>query len=176
MNLSQAFNKIISTKWTMTNNFKAHFQGEHGGLFDFLPEHGEINIVNYNLDSLTAEEQNLFTAGRHLSILGAEEIHTCSMKIRDQDQLKIYKNFIKIWRNQIYKYYDEYKFSVVIIKEPDYPGESEKTVLTAKECYLYNVGNLSLDNEQENQIFEFDIQIKTPNVSIDGFDQYVILK
>lgn len=175
MNLSEAFNRIVNTRWTLSNNFKAHFQGEHGDLFNFLPEHGEINIVNFNLDALAAEEQNAYTGCKHVSILGVEEIHTCSMKIRDHNQLDIYKNFLKIWRSQIYKYYDEYKFSVVIIKEPDYPSESEKVVLTAKECYLFNVGNLVLDNEQENQIVEFDIQLKSPNISFDNIDQYIML-
>lgn len=172
MDISSAYNKIINTRWSFTNNFKVQFHGVNGGLFDFLPSHGELNIVNYNLDSLSAEEQNLFTAGRHVSILGAEEIHTCTMKIRDHDQLSIYKNFLLIWRQQIYKYFDEYKFDIVIIKEPDYPNETEKQVLQAKDCYIVNVGNLTLDNEQENQIFEFDVQIKSSNVSIDGFNQY----
>lgn len=175
MKLSDAYNKIIHTKWTFANNFKVHFMGPHGEDFNFLPNHGELNIVNYTLDSLSAEEQTAFTAGRHLSILCAEEMHTCSMKIRDQDQLNIYTKFLTLWRSQIYKYLDEYVFDLYIIKEPDYPAEIEKTVLKAKDCYISNVGALTLDNEQENQIFEFDLQIKTPNVVIGNFEQFSIM-
>ena len=174
MKLSDAYNKIINSKWTFTNNFKVQFMGNGSSLFNFLPSRGELNIVSYTMDSLTAEEQTAFTAGRHVSILCAEEMHTCSLKIRDQDQLSIYTNFLKVWRSQIYKYFDEYKFDLIIIKEPDYPGEKEKTVISARECYIFNVGSLILDNEQENQIFEFDLQIKCPNIVIDGFEQYTM--
>ena len=103
-------------------------------------------------------------------------MHSGSFKIRDYNQLSIYKQFIKIWRNQLYKYYDDYKFSIEVIKEPDYPDESEKVILTAKECYIHTVDALQLDNENENQIFEFTVNFRTPNVSIDNFDQYALLR
>ena len=35
MELSQAFNKIVNTKWSFANNFKIHFQGEHANMFKF---------------------------------------------------------------------------------------------------------------------------------------------
>lgn len=176
MELSQAFNKIVNTKWSFANNFKIHFQGEHANMFDFLPNHGELHVINFSLDALMAEDLSIFAGGRHLQILGVEEVHSGSFKIRDYNQLSIYKQFIKIWRTQLYKYYDDYKFSIVVIKEPDYPDEREKVILTAKECYIHTVDVLQLDNENENQIFEFTVNFRTPNVSIDNFDQYALLR
>ena len=90
--------------------------------------------------------------------------------------------FTAQFREQAYRYFDDYTFNVFISKDSDYGDQYHNDttgrgrnswraspVMSLKRCSIENVSQLSFSNATENQIVEFTVAFVANDVEI--YDQ-----
>lgn len=175
LSLHDAISKIQETRWTFTNNFNVQF------LFD-----GNNKLAKrYGLDGLdinlyvkeckipqigTSSLIEKFTLDRPRIAMGAWECTTFDFTFKDFDNLDLYKRFVAYVAGERYTYFDQYKFKIKVMKLGDHYGdESEKHVLTLDNCYITTVSQITFSNDNEAQVLEFGVQIKSASLeSVEG--------
>lgn len=168
--LHDAVAEIQRTNWTFTNNFDIQL------LFDskntLANKCGLSNLdINLYVKSCIIPQvgtSNLieqFTLNRPRIAMGVWEPTMFNLTFKDFDNLNLYKRFVSYIAGERYTYFDEYKFQVKLMKLGDHiTDEPEKHVITFDNCYMTTVSQITLSNETDSQVLEFDIQIKSASL------------
>lgn len=168
--LHEAVAEIQRTKWTFNNNFDLQLLfGPSNKLASKCGLNGlDINLYIKNCIIPQIGVSNLieqYTLHRPRIAMGVWEPTTFTLNFKDFDNLNLYKRFVAYIAGERYIYFDEYKFQVKLIKLGDHLTDvPEKHVLTLDNCYFTNISQISLSNETESQILEFDVQIKSASL------------
>ena len=97
---------------------------------------------------------------------GRQELYRFSITFRDLDQMKLYREFHKLYKDQRNNYFDDICMQVKILKDSDWYGEPvTKEFMTFEGTMIENISNVSFNNENENEIVEFSVNFKA-NVMI----------
>lgn len=81
-----------------------------------------------------------------------------TITFRDQDQLSLYRTLSRAFVASRKMYADDCACTIVVIKDADYKGESDKKLITFNKCLMTNISQLSFSNETKNQIAEFSVE------------------
>lgn len=119
--------------------------------------------VDLNIKDISAPQwgMSLFEeiiADRRVLAYDKFENFTVSVTFRDQDQLALYRTLTKAFVASRNMYSDDCACTIVIIKDADYKGESDKKLLTFNKCVMTGISQLSFSNETKNQIAEFSVE------------------
>jgi len=158
LKLKDAVVKAYETKWSMVNTFTVQITGgvAGGGYNDSF----QINIKDFTSSDFQNDPIEAFTANKWFIHNGKDNLYRFSMTVRDEDQLKYYKEFLKMYGDQKEKYFDDIKMTVTITKDADWISESDKKLLEYSGVMIETVSNLAFSNETENQIAEFTVGFK----------------
>ena len=174
-NLHDAVSEIQRKNWTFTNNFNVQllFDGNNKLARQCGLDGLDINlyIKDCNIPQLgTSTIIEKFILERPRIAMGVWEPTVFQFKFRDFDNLDLYKRFVAYVAGERYSYFDDYKFQVKLIKLGDHSGdETEKHVLTLDNCYMTTVSQITLSNDTDAQILEFEVQIKSASLeSVEG--------
>lgn len=172
--LHDAISNIYNTKWTLNTNFYLDMTPHDDntlwgdlGLKDIdlnlylksieLPQYGTNTVI---------EE---FINDRYRIAQGVYDVAQITLSFKDFDSFILYKTFLKYLTNSRNKYFNDISFNIDIYKLPDYPGEETKKIMTIEKCIIKYVSKITLSNESEAQIGEFDVQIQSscvPKINI----------
>lgn len=164
--LHDAISTIYNTKWALNTNFYIELTPHNDntlwselGLKDFdlnlyiksieLPQYGTSTVI---------EE---FINDRYRIAQGVYDVAQITLSFKDFDSFILYKTFLKYLTNSRNKYFNDISFNIDIFKMPDYPEETSKKIMTIEKCIIKYVSKITLSNENEAQIGEFDIQIQS---------------
>ena len=173
-NLHDAVSEIQNKNWTFTNNFNVQLLFGENALSQKCGLNGlDINlyIKDCNIPQLgTSTIIEKFILERPRIAMGVWEPTVFQFKFRDFDNLDLYKRFVAYVAGERYAYFDDYKFQVKLIKLGDHSNDqSEKHVLTLDNCYMTTVSQITLSNDNDAQILEFEVQIKSASLeSVEG--------
>jgi len=172
-NLHDAVAEIQNTNWTLTNNFNIQLLfGENALSKKCGLNNIDINlyIKDCNIPQLgTSSMIEKFILERPRIAMGVWEPTVFQFKFRDFNNLDLYRRFVAYVAGERYAYFDDYKFQVKLIKLGDHVNETEKHVLTLDNCYMTTVSQITLSNDTEAQILEFEVQIKSASLeSVEG--------
>jgi len=173
MDFAKGLEKAYSTKWSYINTFRVQF------LFsDFIrssvgwtPEEEDgltINIKSISTPQYTNQAIESYVGDRWKIHNGRNELWKFTISFRDQDQMTLYRKFIKSYNWQKTSYFDDIKMQVTLFKDGDYHGENERVLFHFDEVMIESVGQVQFSNETESQIAEFDVEFKTSAPFIEG--------
>ena len=174
LSLHDAIAKIQETRWTFTNNFNVQF------LFDGnnqLAGQCGLNGLDINLyvkeckipQIGTSSLIEKFTLDRPRIAMGAWECTVFDFTFKDYDNLDLYTRFVAYVAGERYRYFDEYKFKIKVLKLGDHFGDEPEThVLTLDNCYITTVSQITFSNDNEAQVLEFGVQIKSASLESAG--------
>ena len=86
------------------------------------------------------------------------ENFTVNITFRDQDQMALYRTLTKAFVASRRMYADDCACTIVVTKDADYKGESDKKLMTFSNCLMTGISQLSFSNETKNQIAEFSVE------------------
>ena len=168
--LLQAYEK----KWSYVNTFTVQFQV--GPLTKKLypetanleTEEINLNIISIDTPQFTNQNIEVYVGDQWKIHNGRDELYRFSVTFRDEAQMALYKQFVKMYQLQKTAYFDQVKMTVTISKDGDYHNEQSKTVLNLVETMIDSVSQVQFNNTTENQIAEFTVQFKctTPEVGV----------
>lgn len=129
--------------------------------------------VELNVKDVTAPQwgMSLFDAviaDRRVAAYDKFENFSLSITFKDQNQMLLYRTFVTAFAACRKMYADDCGMTIVILKDADYRGESDKKIVTFGKCLITGVSQLSFSNETKNQIAEFSVEfaVLLPNVHL----------
>lgn len=160
-------------KWSYINSFSVQFHNMKSKLTqgtswnDFNDDSLNLNIVSIDTPQFTNQPIEVFVANKWVIHNGRDELYRFSITFRDEDQLKLYRAWLKMYHNTKEQYFDSIKFTVKIFKEADYIGEeTEKLLLEMDNTIIESISQVQFSNNTENQIAEFTVNFKTTNTIV----------
>lgn len=100
---------------------------------------------------------------------------TISLTFKDYNSFELYRGFVKYTYESKLVYPDKYLIDLKILKLRDNIGSGipdSFTVMTFKKCIIKTVSTVTLSNENEAQVAEFTIEIKTSKEPEIGFGEF----
>lgn len=138
-----------------------------------------LHLKSLQLPQIGSQELNSYVGNRWARNNGTPDPYTFTMTFYDSNQLEFYKMFTAQFREQAFRYFDDYSFNVFIAKDSDYgdryhndtTGFSDRSwrsqpLMSLKRCAIQNVSQLTFDNSNENQIVEFTVQFVANDIEI----------
>lgn len=174
LSLHDSIKKIHETRWTLNSNFAVLLQPtdkstslwEKCGLPNSTFDDLNLYIKDFTLPqygSGTPIEQ--FVNDRYRMSHGVFDPVTINLTFKDYDSFKLYRSFVKYTYESKLLYPDQYLINLKILKLRDHQAganmPNEFTVMTFTKCLIKNVSTVTLSNDNEPQIAEFSIDIKT---------------
>ena len=190
---ANSFEVYFAWNYKMLNNPNApadtlYYDNEAKGTGNVLawsPKDNErlsLHLKDLQLPQVGAAQLNSWVGNRWAHNYGLPDQYKFSMTFRDSNQLEFYKMFTTQFREQAYRYFDDYTFNVFISKDSDYGDRYHNDttglerdswraspLMSLKRCSIENVSQLSFSNETENQIVEFTVAFVANDVEI--YDQ-----
>lgn len=195
------------THWDRANSFEVYFAWNYGMLhnskapqdtvdysnnakgtgsvLDWGPKDNEIlslHLKELNLPQIGANQLNSWVGNRWAHNYGVPDQYKFSMTFYDSDQLRFYKIFTAQFREQAYRYFDDYTFNVFISKDSDYGDRYQNDttgfeatswrsmpLMSLKRCSIENVSQIQFSNSTENQILEFTVSFVANDIEL--YDQ-----
>lgn len=158
---------------------------QQGNILDWTPADNErlsLHLKSLSLPQVGAQQLSSWAGNRWAHNYGTPEMYKFSMTFYDSNQLGFYKTFTAQFREQSYRYFDDYTFNVFVSKDSDYGDQyhNDMTGLEArswrsmplmslKRCSIEGVGPLQFSNDTENQILEFTVNFVANDIEI--YDQ-----
>jgi hypothetical protein len=152
----------------MVNTFTVHihlseFLTKKIGILD---EKINLNIISFSSPDFTCDPIEAFVANKWVIHNGRDSLYKFTITFRDQDQMVLYRKFLKIYKLTKGSYFDNIKMSITLIKDADWLNEEDKELFTFNGVLIEGISNLSLSNDTENQIAEFTVSFKCNAYSI----------
>lgn len=156
---------------------------ETGGVISWHPTDNErlsIHIVSFTLPNFSSQTLSSFTGGRWTHHMGQLEEHNFSFTVRDANQGEFYRLFMAYFREQQFRYYDDFTFNFFISLDSDYMDGYHKTeyngagihdkyakpLISLKRCMITGVSGLAFSNDEENNIQTFEVSCVANDVEI----------
>lgn len=170
MKLSDGIKQAYNRQWSMINTFTVQFAmppglvGEIGEFTDDI----NLNIVSITTPDFTNDPIETFVANKWRIHNGKDSLYRFTMTFRDQNQMDLYRTFMKMYEYTRSNYFDDCAMTVVVTKDADWGNETDKLFSVYSGVLVEAVSNVSFDNNTENQIAEFTVSFKCNEVNL-GF-------
>lgn len=168
MKLSTGIVQAYERQWSMINSFtiqinlSAALQEIVGSFTDDI----NLNIVSATTPDFTNDPIEAYIGGKWYIANGKDQLYRFTITFRDQNQMKLYRTFLKIYDYTKYNYFDDSKMSIIYNKDADWANESELQIVEFNGVLIEAVSNLSFSNDTENQIAEFTVSFKCNETNI----------
>lgn len=205
MRFTDALNVAYQIPWSRANTFEVYFAWNYkmlhnsrspeytkdydndvirqqGNILGWGPKDNErlsLHLKNLVLPVVGGDELSAYTGNRWARVNGGTNQYTFSMTFYDSNQLEFYKMFTAQYREQDYRYFDDYTFNVFVSKDSDYGDRyhndttgfgdrsyKSQPLMSLKRCAIQNVSQLNFDNSNENQIIEFTVNFVANDIEI----------
>lgn len=165
MNLADGLSQAYTTKWSFVNSFKVQMIFpdallEAANWENFDNELLQLNIISVDTSQFTNAHIEQFVADKWVIHNGRDEVYRFTMGFRDQNQMELYKKFLKMYKATRLEYFDDVKIEVRLYKEADWGGESITKIIDFEDVLIENVSQIQFSNITENQIAEFSVGFK----------------
>lgn len=166
MDLAQGITQAYDRQWSMINTFSVQINLPTG-ITETFTDDINLNIISLNTPDFTNNPIEAFIANKWYIHNGRDELYRFSITFRDQNQLDIYKTFLKVYEYTKNNYFDDCKMSIVLTKDADWYNEDDVILMELNDTLVESVSNLAFSNNTENQIAEFSVNFKctTPNIN-----------
>lgn len=138
-----------------------------------------LHLINLNLPTLTSNELNTWVGNRWSRANGQQQQYTFDMTFRDSNQMEFYRLFSTQYREQQYRYFDDYTFNVFVAKDSDYGDKYHNdttgyaksswraiNLVSLKRCSIQSIGPIQFSNATENQHVEFTVQFVANDIEL----------
>lgn len=138
-----------------------------------------LHLKDLQLPQISSNELSSWTGDRWARNNGQPNQYTFSMTFYDSNQMEFYKLFTAQFREQAYRYFDDYSFNVFVSKDSDYgdryhndtTGFSDRSyksnpLMSLKRCAIQSISQVTFSNQNENQIIEFTVQFVANDIEI----------
>lgn len=173
MKFSEGLIQAYKRKWAHINNFSVQFMfneriksgagtNDDGISWDEARDGYNINLNVISIDTpqFTNQPIEVFVANMWKIHNGRDELYRFSMTFRDEEDMKYYKKFLRLYQITKEDYFDNIKFNVILNKDPDYYGDVITKIFELNECIVESVSQIQFNTTTENQIAEFTVQFK----------------
>lgn len=167
MRLQSAVREAYKRRWSYINNFEVYLNwvggsGSPASIAGFKSGQDiSLNVKAISTPQFTNDAIEFYQCGSWRIQNGRPNIYTFNITFLDEDQLKLYRQFVVMFLAQQSMYFDDAKFTTTIVKCADYLNERDKTLFEFSDCLLSSVGAVNFSNETEAQIAEFEVEIKS---------------
>jgi len=171
MQLAQSIKKAYDTKWAFVNSFGVQIiipdKMKQEIWPDFDSRDIELNIISCSTPQLTNNTIEIFQADKWSIHNGRDELYRFNMTFRDEDQLRLYRKFVSLYKNTKDSYFNDVALIVNIYKDADWLGEEQEKLLWYLEGVLIeSVSQIDFNTTTENQVTEFSVSFKCREVVI----------
>ena len=171
MNLANGITQAYQTKWSFVNSFKVDLILPSTLLYeadwtDYDNEQLQLNIVSIDTTQFTNSTIEAYVADKWVTHNGRDEMYRFTMTFRDQNQMELYKKFVKMYRATRLEYFDDVKITIDIYKEADWGNEVMSKLLTFENVLIESVSQIQFSNNTENQIAEFSVGFKSTKYDV----------
>lgn len=141
-----------------------------------------LHLKSLNLPGISSNEISSWVGNRWTRANGKPLQYTFDMTFRDSNQMEFYRLFTTQFREQQYRYFDDYAFNVFVSKDSDYGDKyhndstgyaknswKSKPLMSLKRCSIQGVGAVNFSNDTENQHLEFTVAMVANDIEI--YDQ-----
>lgn len=97
---------------------------------------------------------------------GRQELYRMSITFRDMDQMKLYREFHRLYASQRVSYFDDVCMEIKIYKDADWHNENNVPFMTFNGTLIESISNISFNNENENEIVEFTVNFKSNAMTV----------
>ncbi|UOK16786.1 hypothetical protein [Vibrio phage phiKT1024] len=163
MKISDGIKQAYDRQWSMINTFTVQIntppavQSEVGTFTDDI----NLNIISVSTPDFVNDPIEAFIANRWFIHNGKDQLYRFSITFRDQNQMSLYRSFLKIYNMSKTNYFDDVAMSIIISKDADWFNESDKILMELGGTMIEGISNLDFSNDTENQIAEFTISFKS---------------
>jgi len=166
--LTAAYN----TKWSFINSFTVDlkFSSYISNVLNINGSLLNLNVKSFDTPSFVNQPIEVYVGDRWKIHNGRNELWKFTITFRDQDQLNLYKNFLRAYAAQKDRYFNEIKMGITLYKEPDHANEQQTVLFEFDDCMIDSVSQMQFSNETESQIAEFGVEFKTIKPAIAGYD------
>lgn len=170
MKLHEAVREAYKKKWSYINNFEVYLNWAGGSISGSTPasiagfdssKDISLNVKSISTPQFTNDAIEFYQCGAWRIQSGRPNLYTFSITFLDEDQLKLYRQFVVMYIAQQAMYFDDAKFTVTITKGADYLNEADKPLFDFADCLISAIGPVNFSNETEAQIAEFEVEIKS---------------
>lgn len=138
-----------------------------------------LHLISLNLPQISSNELSSWVGNRWSRANGQQQQYTFDMTFRDSNQMEFYRLFATQYREQQYRYFDDYAFNVFVTKDSDYgdkyhndtTGYGKKSwksspLISLKRCAIQSISPISFSHETENQIVQFSVQFVANDIEL----------
>lgn len=170
MRLQNAVREAYKRKWSYINNFEVYLNWSGSATSNVTPatvagfnsgQDISLNVKSISTPQFTNDAIEFYQGGKWRIQGGRPNLYTFNITFLDEDQLKLYRQFIVMYLAQQSMYFDDAKFTTTIVKCADYLNEKDKVLFNFADCLISSVGPVNFSNETEAQIAEFEVEIKS---------------
>lgn len=188
---NSTFEVFFAWNYTLLNNSKPgiantvdYDNDARGGrnILGWNPKDNErlsLHIKSINLPNISSAELSTWVGQRWARANGQQEQYKFDMSFRDSNQMEFYRLFTAQYREQQYRYFDDYAFNVFVLKDSDYgdkyhndtTGYGKKSwrgqpLVSLKRCAVSSVSAVQFQNDTENQHVEFSVNFTANDIEI----------
>lgn len=205
MKFTDALQTAYQTPWSYINTFEVYFAWNYTLLNNSTPgiaktvdydndaqggknilgwnskdnERLSLHIESLNLPNITNDELHSWVGNRWARANGMQQQYTFDMTFKDSNQMEFYRLFCTQYREQQYRYFDDYAFNVFVSKDSDYGDKyhndttgyakdswRSKPLVSLKRCAIQSIGSVAFSNETENQHVKFNVNFVANDIEV----------
>jgi len=163
MKLADGIKQAYERKWSMINTFNVEITIVPEGLGTVIGQFSDdvnLNIISVTTPDFTNDPIEAWIGNRWFIANGKDALYRYSITFRDQDQLSLYRKFIKAYNYTKTNYFEHSRMEIRIVKDADWGNETNNMFMELNGSLIESVSNLSFSNDTENQIAEFTVNFK----------------
>ena len=163
--LSDAIIDAYQRNWSMVNTFtvEIHTPKYLTNMGINFNESINLNIKTISTPDFTNNPIEAFIANRWIIQNGADSRYTFNITFQDQDQMTLYKKFMKLYILTKENYFDDVALTIIVNKDADWNAEDDKQFIVLSGSLIESISNVQFSNDTENQIAEFTVNFKCNN-------------
>lgn len=167
MDFAKGLTRAYETKWAYVNTFTVDisFADNIASAIGWTTEYKRninLNIISIDTPQFSNQPIEVYVGDRWKMHNGRDELYRFSITFRDQDQLTLYRKFVKAYLMQRTEYFDHTKAQILLIKDNDYiiSETGGQNLFDFQDVLIDNVSQIQFNNTTETQIAEFTVQFK----------------
>jgi hypothetical protein len=167
MDFATAVSKAYETKWDYINSFTVDisFADNVAKAIGWTVEDKRninLNIISIDTPQFSNQPIEVYVGDRWKIHNGRDELYRFSITFRDQDQLTLYRKFVKAYLMQRTEYFDYTKLQIILSKDDDYitSESNRRNLFDFQDTMIDNVSQIQFNNTTETQIVEFSVTFK----------------
>lgn len=164
MSFSSNVQQAYKRKWSFINNFTCMITPVGAALATASSalaiswRDQELNIKDVTIPQYGFNPIEQWMTDQYRYAPGQPQAQTISITFRDQNQMELYRSFVRLFHISRSAYPEDCAISIAIYKDADYIGETAKQlVYSAKKAIISGVSQVQFSNETEAQIVEFSV-------------------